>query len=77
VFGSWLDEFYDWVRRYTLNTQIAILARRGCLLPRHVRALIWLAFKGERNLGVGRARKIKQQASWRGMEHEEAARLVG
>ena len=36
LLGSWLDEFYDWARRYTLNTQIALLARRGRLLP-------WLA----------------------------------
>jgi len=25
--GAWLDEFYDWARRYTLNAQIA---RLGC-----------------------------------------------
>ena len=37
--GSWLDEFYDWARRYTL------LAR---LLPWLARALIWLVFRGER-----------------------------
>ncbi|MBP9903386.1 MAG: hypothetical protein KBH45_18145 [Verrucomicrobia bacterium] len=36
LLGSWLDEFYDWARRYTLNTQITLLARRGRLLP-------WLA----------------------------------
>jgi 8-oxo-dGTP pyrophosphatase MutT (NUDIX family) len=61
LLGSWLDEFYDWARRYTLNTQIAMLARRGRLLPWLARALIWLVFKGERNLAVGRAGKIKQQ----------------
>jgi hypothetical protein len=37
--GSWLDEFYDWARRYML------LAR---LLPWLARALIWLVFRGER-----------------------------
>ena len=62
LLGSWLDEFYDWARRYTLNTQIAMLARRGRLLPWLARALIWLVFKAERNLAVDRAGKIKQQA---------------
>lgn len=62
LLGSWLDEFYDWARRYTLNTQIVMLARRGRLLPWLARALIWLVFKGERNLAVDRAGKIKQQA---------------
>lgn len=52
LLGSWLDEFYDWVRRYTLNTQIMLLAR----------ALVWLVFKRERNLAVDGATKIKQQA---------------
>jgi len=62
LLGSWLDEFYDWARRYTLNTQIALLARRGRLLPWLARALIWLVFKGERNLAVDLAGKIKRQA---------------
>jgi 8-oxo-dGTP pyrophosphatase MutT (NUDIX family) len=62
LLGSWLDEFYDWARRYTLNTQITLLARRDRLLPWPARALIWLVFKGERNLAVDRAAKIKQQA---------------
>jgi ADP-ribose pyrophosphatase YjhB (NUDIX family) len=62
LLGSWLDEFYDWARRYTLNTQIALLARRGHLLPWLVRASIWLVFKGERNLAVDPAVKIKQHA---------------
>lgn len=62
LLGSWLDEVYDWARRYTLNAQIAMLARRGSLLPWLVRALIWLVFKNERNLAVERAGKIKQQA---------------
>jgi len=38
--------------RYTLNTQIALLARRGRLLPWLASALIWLVFKRERNLPV-------------------------
>jgi len=62
LLGSWLDEFYDWARRYTLNTQIAMLARRGRLLPWPARALISLVFKGERNRAVDRAVRIKEQA---------------
>lgn len=61
LLGSWLDEFYDWARRYTLNAQITRLARRGRLLPSPIRALIWLVFKRERNLAVDRAGKIKRQ----------------
>ena len=52
LLGSWLDEFYDWARRYTLNTQITLLARRSRPLPWPARALIWLVFKRERNLAV-------------------------
>jgi ADP-ribose pyrophosphatase YjhB (NUDIX family) len=62
LLGSWLDEFYDWARRYTLNTQITLLARRGQLLPWPARAMVWLVFKRERNLAVDRAGKIKRQA---------------
>lgn len=61
LLGSWLDELYDSARSYTLNTQIARLARRGRLLPWFARALIWLVFKRERNLAVDRATRIKQQ----------------
>jgi ADP-ribose pyrophosphatase YjhB (NUDIX family) len=62
LLGSWLDEFYDWARHYTLNTQIALLARRGRLLPWLARTLIWLVFKRERNLALNRALKIKERA---------------
>ncbi len=62
LFGSWLDEFYDWARSFTLNSQIAQLACRNRLLPWPARALIWLVFKRERNLAVDRAGRIKQQA---------------
>lgn len=62
LLGAWLDEFYDWVRGYTLNAQISRLARRGLLLPGWVRAVIWLIFKGERNLAVDRAGRIKRKA---------------
>ncbi len=63
LLGSWLDEFYDWARRYTLDAQIARLARpRGRLLPWPVRALVWLVFKRERNIAVDCAKKIKQKA---------------
>ncbi len=34
LLGSWLDEFYDWARRYTDNSRITLLARRGRVLPR-------------------------------------------
>lgn len=60
--GSWLDEFYDWSRRHTLNAQITWLARYGHLIPWPARVLIWLMFKAEGNLAVERAAKIKQQA---------------
>jgi 8-oxo-dGTP pyrophosphatase MutT (NUDIX family) len=62
LLGSWLDEFYDWARRYTLNVQVVLLARRGRLLSWPARALVWLVFKRERNLAVDRAVRIKQQA---------------
>lgn len=48
LLGSWRDEFYDWARRYTLNAQIAMLARWDRILPWLARALIWLVFKAER-----------------------------
>ena len=62
LLGSWLDLLYDRARRDTLNTQIAMLAQRGCLLRWYRRTLIWLVFKDERNLAVDRAARIKQQA---------------
>ena len=57
-----LDEFYDLTRRYTLNAQTVLLARRGNLLPCFARALLWVVFKRERNLAVGRASAIKENA---------------
>jgi len=62
LLGSWLDEFYDWARRHTLNAQIKLLARRGRLLPTFVRVLIWLVFRRERNFAVECAGRIKRQA---------------
>ncbi len=62
LLGSWLDALYDWARRYTLDSQIKMLARRGRLLPWPARALIFLVFHRERNLAVDRAVKIKEQA---------------
>lgn len=62
LLGSWLDEFYDWARRYTLNKQIMHLAHRNKLMPVPFRMLIWLVFKGERDIAVDRAGKIRQQA---------------
>src|SRR5689334_8499167 len=38
LLGAWLDEFYDWIRRYTLDSQIRLLARRGVLLTWPARA---------------------------------------
>ena len=61
LLGSWLDELYDYARNYTLNTQIKRLAYNEELLPWPFRALIWLVFKGERNLAVDRAGRIKQK----------------
>ncbi len=59
LLGSWLDEIYDWVRRYTRNEQIALVAHRGRLLPWPARTVIWLIFGRERNLAVDRAGRIK------------------
>lgn len=54
-----LDELYDWARRRTLNTQIVLFARQGKLFPSFARVLLWIIFKRERNLAVGRASAIK------------------
>jgi 8-oxo-dGTP pyrophosphatase MutT (NUDIX family) len=62
LLGSWLDEFYDWARHYTLNTQITLLARRGRPLRWPARMLVWLVFKRERDLALERATRIKQKA---------------
>ncbi|MFC3550086.1 NUDIX domain-containing protein [Lysobacter cavernae] len=62
MLGSWLDELYDWARNRTLNKQIKRLANRGQLLRWPVRALIWLAFKHERNLAVDAATRIRRQS---------------
>ena len=45
LLGSWLDEFYDRARRYTLNAQVARQAHLGRLLHRFPHALIWIVFK--------------------------------
>lgn len=62
LLGSWLDEFYDWARRYTRNGQITRLVRENKLLPWPARALVWLVFKDERNLAVNKAARIKAAA---------------
>lgn len=36
LLGSWLDEFYDWARHHTLNTQIALLLRLAALSCPHL-----------------------------------------
>ncbi|HTA42203.1 MAG TPA: NUDIX domain-containing protein [Bryobacteraceae bacterium] len=61
LLGSWLDELYDVARRYTLNTQIELLSRRGTLLPWPFRAAIWGIFKQERNLAVNCARDLRNR----------------
>lgn len=62
LLGSWLDEFYDWARRYTLNAQITRLACRGRPLPWFARVLIWMVFKRERDLAVECASAIRKHA---------------
>ncbi len=61
LLGSWLDELYDLARRYTLNTQIEMLSRRGKLLFWPYRAAVWLIFKQERNLAVNAARDLRNR----------------
>lgn len=56
-----LDEFYDSARRHALNSQLLLFARKGKLLPWLVRAVLWVIFKRERNLAVGRASAIKEK----------------
>lgn len=62
LLGAWLDELYDWLRGYTLNRQIALLAYQAYLLPWAVRVLIWLVFKEERNQALEAAVRLKRQA---------------
>jgi 8-oxo-dGTP pyrophosphatase MutT (NUDIX family) len=62
LIGSWLDEIYDWARRYTLNTQIQMVARRGRLLNWPSRAFIRMVFGRERNIAVDRVVEIKKKA---------------
>lgn len=61
LLGSWLDEFYDWARRRTLNAQIERIARDEPPLHWFVRVLVWLVFRDERDLAVDRAGRIKSQ----------------
>jgi 8-oxo-dGTP pyrophosphatase MutT (NUDIX family) len=65
LLGSWLDEFYDWLRRRTLDEQIKQIVRRGRNFRWGVRVLVWLTFKRERNLAVERAGKIKERSLFR------------
>ncbi|HXC68965.1 MAG TPA: NUDIX domain-containing protein [Pyrinomonadaceae bacterium] len=59
LLGSWLDEFYDWLRRRTQNNQIKQLARRGRPVHWWIRLLVWLVFKRETDVAVQRAGTIK------------------
>ena len=65
LLGSWLDEFYDWLRRRTLNAQIEQIVRREKNFRWWVRAMVWLTFKRESNEAVDRAGKIKEQSLFR------------
>jgi 8-oxo-dGTP pyrophosphatase MutT (NUDIX family) len=65
LLGSWLDEFYDWLRRRTLNAQIEQIVRRKKNFRWWVRAMVWLTFKRESNAAVDRAGKIKEQSLFR------------
>jgi hypothetical protein len=59
LLGSWLDEFYDWARGYTLNAQITLLARRDRLLPWPARAVIWLVLGRSASMGASqRPRRV-------------------
>jgi hypothetical protein len=67
LFGSFLDELYDWLRFYTLNHQIERIARDGQIARRRMlwwpaRAFIWLVFKRERDVAVKCAERIKRKA---------------
>lgn len=70
--GSWMDELlYGIARRYTLNTQIIRLARWGRCSRWPCRVIVWLVFKGERDLAVERVERIKQH--YLGALHAEHA----
>jgi 8-oxo-dGTP pyrophosphatase MutT (NUDIX family) len=61
LLSSWLDEFYDWARGYTLNVQIRRLALRGKLLPWPLRLGLWAVFRNESNQAVRRAGEVKKR----------------
>jgi ADP-ribose pyrophosphatase YjhB (NUDIX family) len=61
LLGSWLDEFYDWARGYTLNKQIRRLALRNKLLPWPLRLGVWAVFRRESNHAVRRAEQVKKR----------------
>lgn len=60
LLGSWLDEFYDWARGYTLNVQIRRLALRGKLMPWPLRLGNWAVFRTESDQAVLRAEQVKR-----------------
>ena len=62
LLGSWLDEFYDWLRRRTLDKQITQVLQRGRNFRWWVRGLVWLTFKRDHNRAVERAGKIKERS---------------
>jgi 8-oxo-dGTP pyrophosphatase MutT (NUDIX family) len=61
LLSSWLDEFYDWARGYTLNVQIRRLALRGKLLPWPLRLGLWAVFRSESDHALRRVEQIKKR----------------
>lgn len=61
LLGSWLDEFYDWARGYSLNVQIRRLALRHKLLPWPLRLGLWAVFRTESDHAARRAEQIKKR----------------
>ena len=61
LLGSWLDEFYDWARGYTLNVQIRRLALRDKLLPWPLRLGLWAVFRSESDHAAHRTEQVKKR----------------
>jgi len=57
-----LGGIYKAARGWTMDRQIAILARGGRLLPAPLRAALWLVFGEEQNHALGRAERLRKAA---------------
>jgi 8-oxo-dGTP pyrophosphatase MutT (NUDIX family) len=57
----WLDDFYDWARRQTLNNTSQRVATRDVVPPWYARMLVWLVFKREANAAVECAASLKRE----------------